>query len=249
MRRRIVILGIILFAIFSAIFAITRQNNLSDGDIQVIQGFIEWFGVVYGLLLAMIIVEVWTKHNHINSEIDKEADALYLLLKTAGYSNDKIAYYELIQIIHNYATFVTSVNNGYDKHKNEVQEHLKELYEGVKRLIKEVDSQAIAYELIHRVNEVVDARGDWVARTKEHIPRQLWLLLVVASIVWLVSFLGLKIETFLLSLAIIGSAVFVVTAILYIAADLDNPKDGLWTPKFDSFEDVLEETSKLLALS
>ncbi|MBN1350897.1 DUF4239 domain-containing protein [candidate division KSB1 bacterium] len=244
--KRHAILFLISYSLIAVIFIFSRGLELSECDVGVIQGFIEWFGVLYGLLLAMIVVEVWQKYNLINNEIDKEADALYLLVKTAGYAKNTVQHQNLLRIIHDYAAFVSQTKNGYENSAEKTNGHLKKLYDCVGEIVCGLKSDAIATELIHRVNEVVDTRGDWIARTKEHISNQLWILLIIASCVWLLSFFGLKIQSIWIALVIVGSSVFVVTALLSFAADLDNPKTGLWTPNFDSFDLVLEETSKLL---
>lgn len=83
-------LGLLLLTVSLWIFVShSPWFTLSDSDTRVIEGFIEWFGVLYGLLLALLMVEVWTNYNQVGEEIDKEADALRMLYWTAQHLQDQ----------------------------------------------------------------------------------------------------------------------------------------------------------------
>jgi hypothetical protein len=83
--RRVFILGVasILIAIIWV-----WQPEFDENDIGTISGFIEWFGLLYGILLALLVVEVWGNFTTVEREIDKEADELFLLYRTALFLND-----------------------------------------------------------------------------------------------------------------------------------------------------------------
>jgi hypothetical protein len=53
----------------------TVEETPSEGT-QVIYGFIEWFGVPFGLIVALVLVNVWLSHARAEKELDDEADQL-----------------------------------------------------------------------------------------------------------------------------------------------------------------------------
>ena len=56
-----------------------------DGNPTFASNFIEWFGILYGILLPLILVRVWEQLDDIDREFDKEADAVRLLYEDISY--------------------------------------------------------------------------------------------------------------------------------------------------------------------
>jgi len=56
--------------------------NVAPNDYSNVQQFIEWFGVPYGLLLALVLVNVWTQHDTTDRSFDRESDAILALYNT-----------------------------------------------------------------------------------------------------------------------------------------------------------------------
>jgi hypothetical protein len=50
--------------------------KLTSSDYNNITQFIEWFGVPYGLLLALVLVNVWTQFDTVDRSFDREVDAI-----------------------------------------------------------------------------------------------------------------------------------------------------------------------------
>jgi hypothetical protein len=84
-----IILGMIQVEKF---FGIERPK--SDKDQNILQNFIEWYAVIYTLALSLIISNAWVRYNRINSEIDREADELALLIHfiVYGFLNDNLVW-------------------------------------------------------------------------------------------------------------------------------------------------------------
>jgi hypothetical protein len=62
---------------------------LTPADQGLLQNFIEWYAVVYTLVLSVIVGQGWRKYNKINNEIDREADSLILLVQTGRMFNNE----------------------------------------------------------------------------------------------------------------------------------------------------------------
>ena len=223
------------------------DSPFSDRDSDIVGGFIEWFGVIYGVLLALIVVEAWQKNNIINNEVDREADALVLLLKTARYIDNTSQIRSLAKNLRKYADKVMELQGKNCFDNDEISDHLDIIHrEAAKIVIDEQTPAPIAAEIMRQVNDAIDTRGDWVAHAKQHILPALWLLIISSSVAWVLCFFGLKIENTALAISMSAVATFTVSAIILLIKDLDNPACGIWCVKFDSFEVLQDEADKFL---
>jgi len=242
----VLIAFILLFSRSSGVLVISQPDS------QVIGSFIEWFGVLYGLLLALVTVTVWEKFDKVAAEIDKEADALYLLFRTACYLPVQNIKQEIWAAITEYARYVTSAEVDQKRQRgqttdNEAEELLDSLHKVCGEALASDAKDAICRELLSRLNEVLDTRGDRIAHAKETIPATFWRLVIATSLIWLVSFFGLGIENDWIALFITGGTVFTILSLAEIIRDLDHPYSGEWKVSFESFEHLMRLIERLAA--
>ena len=219
-------------------FFLARPSfNVSTTDSDIIAGFIEWFGVLYGLLMAMLLVEVWTNYNRVVEEIDKEADALQMLYWTAQYLRREDATRRIGEAIAAYAELMHNTR-GFENEaqRQTAEQYLRVLHQAVGEAITESEHMAICAELLARVNEARDTRGDRLAHARNRVHPVLWGALIVTSAIWILSFFGLRIESLVVSLFIDGAATLAVVILLLIIRDLSLPFEGVMIAKFQSFE-------------
>ncbi len=113
------LIGLLVLAIALWIFfRCAPLPRPTPSDVQIIGGFIEWFGVLYGLLLALLMVEVWTNYNQVAEEIDKEADALQMLHWTATYLNDQEITRRIIRDIAHYTDLILIAQRNTESQKS-----------------------------------------------------------------------------------------------------------------------------------
>ena len=237
----------LVFIIILFILLFTLSRNLDEWipseDRNIIGNFIEWFGVVYGVTLALVVVEVWKNFTMINNEVDREADALVLLLRTVSYLNDQKALTEFAKRLKAYSDLILN-NQG---HTKEAKEKLDRIHEWIGQTINDEETPPIlAREMIRLINEAIDLRGDRLAHEKERIPKAFWIIVIVASTLWLICFFGLEIRGWLVALFICGSATFIVTSLLFIIADLNQPTIGFFKISYEPFEVLDREISRVL---
>jgi len=237
----------LVVAAFLLLKLIIPDSPLSEKDSEILGGFIEWFGVIYGVLLALIVVEAWQKNSIINNEVDREADALVLLLKTARYIENKRKIKSLAQNLKDYAEKVIQLQGDNCFGNHEISDHLDAIHREAGKIVTDEQTPApIAAEIMRQVNDAIDTRGDWVAHAKEHILPELWGLIIFSSVAWVICFFGLKVETLALSIFISVVAIFTVSLVILFIKDMDNPSCGLWHVHFESFEVLKDEADKLL---
>ena len=231
------------------------SSNLPTNDNDILGGFIEWFGALFGIILALVLVQVWAKHSQINEEIDREADALTLLVKTCNLLPYADAKERVAQRVKTYAEKVK--NRGLKDKKNHSaaedpqQREIVEALDSLHRSIGEIVTNpayphGMGGELLRLMNDVIDNRGDRLSHVHDHVPKPMWQMIMGTSTVWLTAFFALHIDNDLLAMFITGGALFTVSAILFVINDIDNHVGGFWYANFTSFNVPIEETEKVL---
>ncbi|MDZ7331921.1 MAG: DUF4239 domain-containing protein [candidate division KSB1 bacterium] len=236
---------ILAICLFVLLFLLARHEDIFKADAPIIGNFIEWFGVLYGVLLALVVVEVWQKNSVLNNEIDREADALVLMLKTARFLNDREGVRDLAIKTQQYAEMILAHKTTDAFESQQAADRLDEIHRAIGKLIKTADPCPLPFanQLIYHINDAFDTRGDWIARAKVRMPTALQFLVFFASLVWVLGFFGLNITSDILAGILCGSATLTVSTILFIIVDLDDPKSGVWKAEFDSFK-VLKKTAE-----
>lgn len=235
---------VIIIVLFILLFTLSRNidEQIPESDRGVIGNFIEWFGVVYGVTLALVVVEVWKNFTMINNEVDREADALVLLLRTVSYLNDPNALKAFASRLREYTDLILQNS----KNADEAKQKLDEVHEWIGNTINDEQTPPIlASEMIRLINEAIDLRGDRLAHERERIPKAFWSIVIIASILWLICFFGLKIEKVYIAFFICGSATFIVASLLFIIADLNQPSEGFFRISFEPFEVLREELNRV----
>lgn len=211
-------------------------------DVQLIQNFIEWFGVAYGLFIALVLVNVWSQYDTTEREFDREADAIFMLYESAKQvqeiDNQKILKENIIQGIKKYVSHV--IENYAKEYQNlKARESgdkiLDEIREAIGKLIHTAERESLVSELVEKFHESVDLRGDRISHSGQRIPEPLWGISLASSILWLMPFYGLNFQNDGVAIVLVGGVTAIVVAILVIMKDLDDPFEGTWKINTDEW--------------
>lgn len=291
-----------------------------------LSNFIEWFGVIYGLLIPLIMVKIWEQLDAIDREFDREADTVKILYEDIFFLEGKCAEIgkDIAPLLRNY---VVHVINGYQQEikildddlskpterptHSEVLEQfirktqritnfvridlnvLKELFsrliqrlqkvwnkarrlgnENVQstnlsepvnqkligdQLLEEVrhkfrsfflpnvittkGSEILVNEMFHRLNEIVDIRGDRISLASQRLFETLRIVALITTIIFLLPFyfVGFTPETRLLDEILIIGVTLLVIFIYLILEDLDEPFGGIWKIESITWKRLLQE--------
>ncbi|MFZ5518543.1 MAG: hypothetical protein ACOY90_18075 [Candidatus Zhuqueibacterota bacterium] len=238
---------VLLISFFVIFFLISRIKVIPENDSAIIGNFIEWFGVLYGVLLALVVVEVWQRHSLVNNEIDREADALVLLLKTTRYLQDKKKVLAIAKLIYDYSRIMLRAKHPRQYSNPKVNSKLDEIHREIGSVLQD-DRIPLPFslEMMRYINDAIDIRGDWMSLVRERMPKGIWVLLLFTSVWWVLGFFGLNIENFTIAFTLCSVATFTVSAIIFIVNDLDDPISGLWKTRFESFDILRKEAKNLL---
>jgi hypothetical protein len=210
---------------------------LKPGDQSLLQNFIEWYAVIYTLVLSVVVGQAWKKYNDINSEIDREADALVLLVQTGRMFQDEIFSPALFFAVKRYVACVTLLQANDHRVEGESHEKMKAVRKCVELLIQSHNAEdSLKSELLHQFNEAFDARGDRFDLLEQKLPNHVWIIFVLASLLWLWGFFWLEFDSIIFKFYVLGASVLSISYLFYLARDLDDPAKGAWKMEFTSFE-------------
>lgn len=224
------------------------ELNLKEGDLTNFGNFIEWFGVPYGLLIASVLVNVWTQFETTDREFDREADGVLALYNTCSLIAD-IKTRELINMI--LLHYAEHTRNRYSE--EHINNTLKQI--GEKRLVwirkiigelllQDDKNEIVATELFRLVNKVIDDRGDRLAFAKQKMPKPVLALSFISSILWLLPFFTLSFSKPFIQILYIGGTTFVVASLMLIITDLDDPFHGTWRINHESWDDLVHKIKR-----
>ena len=222
-----------------------------------ISNFIEWFGVLYGILLPLILVRAWEQLDAIDREFDREADAARILYKDLQFLSTlpgKVGDMgrDITQLLHNYVFYVKNnykfeIKQSGDTVRvdgDKILEDLRVKFNGLLNPeIKQTSvSELLIGELFERLNDLTDSRGDRITLASQRLFENLRTIALFTSIVFLVPFYFAGLTSFyLLDLILILSVTFLVIYIYMIIEDLDEPFEGVRKITDESWRHLLEE--------
>lgn len=203
--------------------------------------FIEWFGVLYSILLPLILVRVWEQLDDIDREFDREADEIRIFFEDLSFFRgmDSVIEQNLSRLLREYVRHVIK------KYPRETKEYKEERRIGDEILIKirkqfselispkmmaSKDTEFLVKELFQRLNEIVDIRGDRIGFASQRLFETFRLVALIASIVFIVPFyiIGFTTYTSFLDNVLIAGVTLLVIFVYLIIEDFDEPFGGTW---------------------
>lgn len=246
----------VVFRIFDVQFTSPPQ-----GGNWFVSNFIEWFGVLYGILLPLILVRVWEQLDSIDREFDREADTVRILYNDLSYlegksakigNNIAILLRGYVQhIVENYTKEIKNQNDGMEnlgderKVGDEILQTIREQFGDLihPNIMKTKVWEFLIPELFDRLNEIIDIRGDRIARASQRLFESLRLVALITSIMFIIPFYfaAFTSPTGVLDVILIIGVTLLVIFIYVIIEDLDEPFKGTWKITDESWRRVLEE--------
>lgn len=228
---------------------------LPSGSLPFVSNFIEWFGVLYGFLLPLMLVRVWQQFDQIDREFDREADTIRILYEDVLLfrKEDSLFKGKFLNSLLNYVNHVMenyqveAVNESKarldgDLFLRSVRNEFFELIHSDVMTAKE--SEILSSELLHQLNEVIDVRGDRIALSNQRLFESLQFVSLITSIIFVVPFYFVKFHQppygFLDSFLVFG-VIFLVIFIMSTIEDLDEPFYGSWKIGLQSWNRLYTE--------
>ncbi|MEW6406910.1 MAG: DUF4239 domain-containing protein, partial [Chloroflexota bacterium] len=219
--------------------------------------FIEWFGVLYGFLLPLILVRAWEQFDAIDREFDKEADTVKTFYEDVnllgGETIDRKSILEslLVYVNHVIENYPREADNRTLQTKGD--DHLKKVREEYFKIVHSTfitrkEGEILATELLHQLNAIIDIRGDRIGLCNQRLFESLRFVALIASVIFVVPFYFVKFnQTYgILDSFLVFGVIFLVIFILSTIEDLDEPFYGSWRISIDPWNRLQEEIASLL---
>jgi len=169
------------FKILRSFFAVEELEKFKD----VTGIYVSMIGVLYGVFLAFIVIAIWENYDHVNGNIDREADALGNMYRDANGLPPKIKY-SIDSCVKKYVTIVVDEEWALMGHKKQskeamaVRSKLQSLI--IKFKPKDLGEQVIYTTMIANLNELTVARRIRINTSNAELPGILWVILIGGAI-------------------------------------------------------------------
>ncbi len=237
------IFAIILTQIIIVFFKPEDVNTVSSGliDSTFAANFIEWFGVLYSILLPLILVRVWEQLDDIDREFDREADVVRIFFEDLSFFSGENEFVKkklsvllreyVRHVTKNYPREVKSAGNARiigDKILIKIRKQLREIISS--DMMEDKNTEFLVKELFQRLNEVVDIRGDRIGYASQRLFEMFRFVALIVSIIFIIPFyvVGFTIHTSALDYLLIIAVTFLVIFVYMIIDDFDEPFGGTW---------------------
>ncbi|RMG25357.1 MAG: DUF4239 domain-containing protein [Methanobacteriota archaeon] len=237
----------LIIGLYVLLLSFADRLAIDSTDREVIGNTLEWFGVPYGVLLALVVVEAWRWNNLVTNEIDREADALVSMLKTARYIHNRKFLSTIARKLRDYAQAVLDSGNQNENRITRITGLLDDIHREVGTFIAGPSGSTILKgEMLRYVNEALDIRGDRLAHLEEKMHPALWFLLLFTSIAWTIGFFSLELNSKIVLVIISGVVMFTVFTIIYVVWDLRFSAKDYMKTKRNSFQVLSDEAQNIL---
>ncbi len=219
--------------------------------------FIEWFGVLYGFLLPLILVRAWEQFDAIDREFDKEADTVNTFYEDVNLLGGETI--DRKSVLESLLAYVNHVIENYPWEADDRtlqtkgDDYLKKIREGYFKIvhsafISQKEGEILATELLHQLNAIIDIRGDRIGLCNQRLFESLRFVALIASVIFVVPFYFVKFnQTYgILDSFLVFGVIFLVIFILSTIEDLDEPFYGSWRISNEPWLRLHEEITKSL---
>lgn len=220
------------------------HTDLYLSDIGGIQTFFGVFGILYGIMAAFVVFEVWNQYNETSGLIDKEAQGLERLYRLTLYFRDPKLTKEMLTVIKNYADAVIEgkfqmLGSGKRNTKN------GKLFRKIADIIRDIkfddDHDAIVYgKILDHYGQLGLTRTERQNKSLERLPVLLKAFIYVSSTLILVVFIILPFANPIYGMLSAFGLGFVLAMVYQLIEDLDNPFKGHWNITPEPFERALK---------
>jgi hypothetical protein len=215
---------------------------LFHNDIHGVASYLEVLGGIYSLVIAFVIYVTWDQYNRVQTGITQEASALEDLCRVASFLSNRDACRAVRTATRQY---IESTSGDELRRLAEGQssrladERFHSLCLAVRGVeVKTEKDEAIFDELLRALIRVSDARDARLTVSATRVPPTLWNLVVFASVALIGGFLALGIASQWAALAVTAAAAGVLTFLLSVIKDMDNPFVGVWNVSYEAMRTI-----------
>ncbi len=220
------------------------HTDLYISDVGGIGVFTNILGVLYGIMAAFVVFEVWGQYNKTSELIDKEALGLERLFRLTLYLSDKKLKERMKKAIKEYINLVVKsrfVTIAKEQRNTQIAENFRKIanvIRGIKLYDKRdplvFDQIAAHYGHLHEI------RTERLNQSLTRLPPLLKIFLYLSSFLVLLTFLIMPFSNIYYGFIVVGIIAFTILLVFQIVEDLDNPFLGYWNLTPEPFARALK---------
>ncbi len=216
--------------------------DLFEASNDVVGNYYQTLGTVYAVLLAFVVFVVWSQLNDARAAVSEEAKALEDLLRLAGGLSAPVAS-RLSEMVPAYVRIVVDeewVAMAQGASSPPAAQVIEDLGRHLLTLDPAAGREETVYgEILARFNELSDARSRRLLSSRTRLPKLLWALLIVGSIITVGLMYLFGVESLMVHAVLTAAMAGSVGFVLYLILDMDNPFWGDWRIRPDPIRRVL----------
>lgn len=214
-----------------------RVTNAEVGN------YLQTLGTIYAVLLAFVVYVVWNQYNETRELVEREANELMDLLRTAQGFGPEVREPILLEL-GGYIECVLDREWPALGHCDDAAfEGGSDVLDQLWRIITNYDparecQRALYAEILARFNDLSDARSSRILAGRTRIPFALRLLLFAGAVMTVGSMYLFAIDSFAIHALMTGALAGAISHVIYIIWDLDDCFAGDWQVSRAPFERV-----------
>ena len=205
-------------------------------------------GVMYGVLLAFVVVVVWEQFHQTRANFQKEASAAVSFYHAMGAYAEATHAQDLRPALAGYLG--TIVEEEFPamaamQRQGVTSQALQALWVGVRGMTPGSAQEQILYgELLSRLNDLDRLRVSRLDDAREELPGVLWLALIAGAIFTIGFAFLLGTDNVCAHGVMIGLLAALIGVVLYVTIELDHPFTGTVSIGEEGLRQVLEMTAE-----
>jgi hypothetical protein len=201
-------------------------------------------GVMYGVLLAFVVIVVWEQYSESRINARHESSAALSLQQAMGAYAESSHSPDLRPALLSYLHEIVDGEfpaMAAQRRLPPVSQALEAIWQGVQGLSPTSLRQQVLYgELIGKLNELERLRAERLGDAHEELPHVIWLALIAGAVLTIgfAFFLGTEnVSAHGVMIAVLAALVGVV---FYVIVELDHPFSGAVRIGAEGFQDIIE---------
>lgn len=219
-------------------FYLKTGNYLSD--VGGISSFASIFGTVYGIAIALVLLEVWGQFNKTSTLIEKEATGLEKLYRLSIYFRDKPLAEKMKTSIRRYVDLIVKdqfKSLAIGEREKENSRAFREISNVIKNIKFDDDHDSVIFnQIIRDYGDLSQIRTERISQSLTRLPIPLKIFLYSSSLLTLFVFMLMPFANIYYGILINAVLAFIISVIFQLINDLDNPFEGFWIIGTDPYK-------------
>jgi hypothetical protein len=233
--------GLLLVRRNVALATLEQHNDVAGFIIAVI-------GLLYGVLLAFVVIIVWQQYDSATTDANHEAISVDVLYRDAGLFPDQTA--PIRQTLRDYAHSVVNDEwHAMSDHQSDspVTDHLigQLLTEFRAVHIQSPEEQTFYTESVKRVYDLADARRQRLDANSNQLPIVLWIVLLAGGVITIGFTYFFGVSHFASHVLMVAALASMIALTIYLVLSLDLPFSGDLRVSPHAMEQALRELAHL----